>query len=76
MTKSRLAISREDQTVDLSGETWRKILKNRGSALRNSWCRKNHGEFAKSRIATGPTVIVCGIDRWHRISEFGTWEVL
>jgi hypothetical protein len=21
-------------------------------------------------------VIACGIDRWHRISEFGTWEVL
>jgi hypothetical protein len=37
---------------------------------------KNHGEFAKARVATAPTVIVCGINRWHRISGFGTWEAL
>jgi hypothetical protein len=37
---------------------------------------KNHGEFVKPRVATGPTVIVCGIDRWHRISGFETWEAM
>jgi hypothetical protein len=47
-----------------------------GFGTSEPWCRKNHGGFAKLRIATGPTVIACGIDRWHRISEFGTWEVL
>jgi hypothetical protein len=26
--------------------------------------------------AMGPTVIACGINRWHRISGFRTWEVL
>jgi hypothetical protein len=67
---------RRSEPLISADETWRKISKNQGSTLQNSWCRKNYGEFTKPRITTGPTGIAWGIDRWHRISEFGTWEVL
>jgi hypothetical protein len=37
---------------------------------------KEPRRIREASSATGPTVIACGINRWHHISGFGTWEVL
>jgi hypothetical protein len=73
IAKCDTPISSEPSIVS---EACRKIPESRDSALRKFWCQRDRGGFAKPRIATGPTTGVCGIDRWHRVSGFGTWEVL
>jgi hypothetical protein len=68
--KSRLAISREDQGVDHSRDTWREIPGSRGSAFRGSRIQRNRSrrnrDFAKRDRSHSHTISV--EDRCREVS--------
>jgi hypothetical protein len=69
--------NRESRSPDLIGavnrwrDRWHEIPRIRGSAFRRLQSRKEHGEIARARVATGPTEIVWSITRGIGTSVLG-----